>query len=183
MNKVNCTQLTKEDTKIRLSANMKLVSEFKKQPSLEIKEKQPKIFVYNVKTYTKDIEGVTSLVPYALGWCEVDLVNKSFKPVTIVEDNNKDYIFDIMFDQITKLPDLPNEIQLFAHNGANLDNVFSKEAKNIKLVSQIDDDMHIANKILECCFSNIELHNDIPFFIFSLLPVGMIFLPLHLQTL
>ena len=163
LNKVNYTQLIKEDIKIRLSSNMKLVSEFKKQPSLEIKEKQPKIFVYNVKTYTKDIEGVTSLVPYALGWCEVDLVNKSFKPVTIVEDNNKDYIFDIMFDQITKLPDLPDEIQLFAHNGANLDNVLSKEATNIKFVSQIDDDMQIICLKLECNNKTIVLKDSMLF--------------------
>lgn len=139
LNKVNYTQLTKEDTKIRLSANMKLVSEFRKQPSLKIKEKQPKVFVYDTVTYTEDINDETLQIPYALGWCEVDLVNKSFKPVTIVEDN-KEYIYDVIFDQITKLPDLPDEIQLFVHSGSEFNHhAFVKATASVKFVSQIDN--------------------------------------------
>lgn len=159
LSKVDYKQLTKEDLKIRLTTNTELISEFKKQTPPKMKKKLPKVFVYDIETYTDD----NNLVPYVLGWSEVDLVNKCFKPVTIVECNDKDYIYDIMFDQITKLPDLPDEIQLFAHNGGKFDHIYAKAATNVKFVSQISNGTHIKCLKLKCNGKTIILKDTMLF--------------------
>lgn len=160
LSKINYKELTEEDLdKVRLEASKELVTEFRKLPRQRIKKKQRKIYVYDVETYVvvekkkkkgKEEEEILKLIPYALGWAEVDLVSKTISPVTIIEGDSEEYIYNTMFKQIASLPDSPEEIQLFAHNGSRFDHIFAKAATNVVFESQIVNGSQIKGLRLRC---------------------------------
>jgi hypothetical protein len=170
LSKINYKELTEQDLdNVRLEASKELVVEFRKFPRQRIKKKQRKIYVYDVETYAVVIENdkkkkkkkkdddedeeerkILKLIPYALAWCEVDLVNKTIGPITVIEGDSEEYIYNKMFDQIASLPDSPEEIQLFAHNGSRFDHIFAKAATNVVFESQIVNGSQIKGLRLRC---------------------------------
>jgi hypothetical protein len=165
LSKINYIHLTEKDLeKIRFEPNKELTAEFRRQPRDKIKKRLTKVYAYDVETYAV---GVTDdekiLVPYSLGWCEVDLVNKTIGPITVIEGDSEEYIYNTMFDQITSLPDSPDEIQLFAHNGSRFDHIYAKAATNVRFISQIANGSQIKCLKLQCNGKSILLKDSFLF--------------------
>jgi len=133
-------KFTKDDITFDMKMDRDLRCEFtmNKRP---LYPDTPSIVVsYDIETYTQNDtikrknseDFVKRLRPYALGYSIIDL--KEMKVIheykEIIIKNKEDNLFNRFFEELSTYP-YPS-MQVFAHNGGKFDNIYAKEATNVK---------------------------------------------------
>lgn len=138
------------DFKLKTTQNLNLEVENSKVKAERMKNPDEYIFVYDIETYEVKTNRSRNLTPYALAYSLVDLKNKTYTDPVIIEKSDFRNLFNEMFERFDYICEEKeiDRIQVFAHNGARFDNLYTKSATNMKICSSIIDGS--TNKSLEC---------------------------------
>lgn len=182
----NINKLSIEDITFKLVYDRELRVDFTKNKKPDFRIVNPLCVIYDIETYTDNrlkektkiiynrdtkskekiirLEEEKHLVPYALGYIIVDLKNMKMigEYKEIIIDNKNDNLFNKFFDELDK-ENLLDNTQIFAHNGGKFDNIYAKNATNVKFVSTIAKGGFIKQLTVASEIRKYKLKDTLPF--------------------